>query len=106
MFIINVHHHLDGERNRIERQLHTVLKLLGDIMATQAELTKQVNDLTAKVTKIGTETRTLLDKIDQLQAVIDAGAEVSPELQKAVDDLSAQAEVVDGLVPDAPPPSP
>ena len=71
-------------------------------MATQAELTAQVNTLTAKVEKIGTETRSLLTKIDELTEVINTGGEVTPELQGAVDALSAQADVVDQLVPDAP----
>lgn len=71
-------------------------------MADQTELVGQVNALTGKVTKIGTETRTLLTKIDDLTAVIAGGGSVSPELQAAVDALKAQVDIVDALVPDAP----
>lgn len=71
-------------------------------MASQQELTVQVRTLTEKVNKVGTETRTLLDKIEELTDVIADGGSVSPELQAAVDDLQIQVNVVDELVPDAP----
>jgi hypothetical protein len=83
---------------------HDLKELEKKIMATQAELTTQLAATTAKVTKIGTETRTLLDKITALQTAIDnmpAGT-VTPELQAAADALDAQVTVVDDLVPDAP----
>lgn len=76
------------------------------IMATQKELTEQINALTGVVVKVGSETRTLLTKIEELLAVIAAGGEVTPELQTAVDDLKAQVDVVDALVPDATEPNP
>lgn len=76
-------------------------------MANQQELAQQVKDLTAKVNKVGTETRTLLTKIDELTAIIaEGGTTVTPELQAAVDDLQIQVNVVDELVPDAPPVEP
>ena len=78
-----------------------ILAKLEKIMASQAELAVQIAAVTEKVAKIGTETRSLLTKIDELKAVIAAGAEVSPALQASVDALSAQASVVDGLVEDA-----
>lgn len=70
-------------------------------MAMQAELTTQVTAATDKLKKIGTETSSLLTKIDELKAVIAAGGAVTPELQAAVDALTTQALVVDELVPDA-----
>lgn len=78
---------------------------LHKIMATQQESAAQVTALTAEVTKIGTETRSLLTKIDDLLAVIATGsAQTSTELQAAIDALQAQVQVVDDLVPDAPTP--
>lgn len=75
-------------------------------MATQAELVVQVKAATDKLTKIGTETSTLLQKITDLTTIITNGP-VTPEMQAAVDALTAQAQVVDDLVPDAPtPPTP
>lgn len=79
-----------------------VFFLLGKIMASQAELAAQVTAATEKLTKIGVETSTLITKVSDLEAIIAAGGDVSPELQAAVDALVAQAKVVDDLVPDAP----
>jgi len=73
------------------------------IMASQADLTKQVTDLTAQVGKVGTETRSLLTRITELLAVIAAGGDATPELTAAVAALQAQVQVVDDLVADAPP---
>ncbi len=71
-------------------------------MATQAELTAQIKANTDKLVKIGTETSTLLQKITDLTDII-ANGPVTPELQAAVDALTAQAQVVDDMVVDAPP---
>lgn len=70
-------------------------------MATQQELTAKINELTATVTKVGGETRTLLTRIEELLEQINNG-EVTPELQEAVTALEEQVAIVDGLVPDAP----
>ena len=75
-------------------------------MATQAELATQLNSVKDQLVKIGTETTSLLTKIDELKAVIAAGPAIDPELQTAVDAVVAQAKVVDDLVPDAPAPAP
>ncbi len=87
--------------DRIETSLLLLHRKAERIMATQAELTEQVNAATAKLTKIGTETTTLLTKIEELTAIINAGPPVSAELTAAVAALTAQAAVVDDLVPDA-----
>ena len=73
------------------------------IMATQEEVTAALVAAKQQVDKIGTETRTLLTRITELLAQIaNQGDSVTPELQAAVDDLKAQLQVVDDLVPDAP----
>lgn len=74
---------------------------LDHIMATQSELAQQIAAITAQVAKIGTETSATLQKVIDLQAIIDAGEAVSPELQAAVDALKVQAQKTDDLVPDA-----
>lgn len=86
---------------RIERKLDLLLTETIHIMATQKELAAAIDAANEKLKKIGTETTTLLGKIDDLQKQI-ASNPVSPELQAAVDALVAQAQVVDDLVPDAP----
>lgn len=100
---MDVYHHM-GERDDVVSLLHKVIAQLEKVMATQAELVVEVNALKDQVTKIGTETSTLLTKINDLLAIIAAGP-VSTELQAAVDSLKAQVQVVDDLVPDAPAPT-
>lgn len=91
---------------RIFRALEIIDGHLHKIMATQSESAAQVQKLTDEVNKIGTETRSLLTKIDELMAIIASGqVQTSPELQAAIDALQAQVQVVDDLVPDAPPPT-
>ncbi len=89
----------------LTRLLRTVLRQGETIMATQDELIVQINAVNDKMVKIGTETTMLLDKVAELTAILEAGP-VSDELQAAVDAVTAQAQVVDDLVPDAPPPPP
>ena len=89
-------HDLTEMERRITEKLNT-------IMASQTDEAKRVTALTEQVTKIGTESRTLLTRIEELLAVIAAGGEATPELTAAVDALKAQVQVVDDLVPDAVP---
>jgi hypothetical protein len=83
--------------------LRTINHNTQKIMANQTELVNKVNTITAQLQKIGNESAQTLQKVIELQAVIDAGPGVSPELQTAVDALAAQVQVVDDLVPDAVP---
>jgi len=80
--------------------LRYITHALHSIMASQKELVAEVQAITATVVKIGTETAATLQKVIDLQAIIDAGPEVSAELQAAVDALKAQAQAADDLVPD------
>jgi uncharacterized phage infection (PIP) family protein YhgE len=75
------------------------------IMANQAELAKQLTDATTAVgkigdgvTKIGTETKTLIQKVADLTAALANQQNVTPELQAAADALTAQVTVVDDTV--------
>lgn len=73
---------------------------------TQAEAAQQIRDLTAQVAKIGTETGATLQKVKDLEALILAGGDASPEVVSALTELKTQAQLTDDLVPDAPPPPP
>lgn len=75
-------------------------------MGTEAENTATLNALTAQVTKVGEETRALLQKIADLTAIIEAGTNSGPEFDAALAALQAQVGVVDGLVPDLTPVTP
>jgi uncharacterized protein YoxC len=71
---------------------------------TQAELVTEMKALQVQVTKIGTETSSLLKKITDLQALIDGGGNtLTPETQAAWEEVKAAAQSVDDEVPDAPP---
>ena len=67
-------------------------------MPTQQEAAQQLIDTNRELQKIATETQSLLDKITALENA--PQADVSPELQQAIDAVVAQAKVVDDLVPD------
>src|SRR5882672_11577414 len=74
------------------------------IMAkTQQELVVEMQTLKGQITKIGTETTSLLTKITALQALIDAGGNtLTPETQAAWEEVKTAAQGVDDEVPDAP----
>jgi len=99
METINVYHHF-GIPSAGYASGEAILCLLEKIMATQQELAAQVTAANGKLTKIGAETGTLLAKIEELKQAIANAPTVTPELQAAVDALSAQAQIVDDLVPD------
>lgn len=76
------------------------------LMATQSEVAQTLTDLTAQVAKIGDETRTLLDRIADLQEAVDNAGSVDPAVLDALAALQAQVTVVDDLVPDSAPEEP
>ena len=77
------------------------------IMATEAEITGLLTAATAQLQKIATESAATLQKVTDLETIIASmGTNVTPELQAAVDALRAQVQLVDDLVPDAPPADP
>ncbi len=86
--------------------LKTILSNQEELMATQADLVKQLTAVKDELVKVGAETTNLVKAVADLQAVIANGPAVTPELQAAVDAVAAQAKVVDDLVPDAPAPAP
>lgn len=86
-------------------QLGAINTRLDTIMNTLVDATASITALTAQVTKIQGETSSLLQKIADLTAVIDAGGvgTTTPEFDAALSALQAQVAVVDALVPDEPP---
>ncbi len=84
-------------------------KLERHIMATQLELIEALKTVRAQQDKsteeIKNALKTLSDKITELEEVIAKG-EATPELTAAVDAVKAQAQVIDDLIPDLPPPPP
>lgn len=81
----------------IKQSLEEIKQKLNIIMATQAELAKQLRDITAQNEKARQE---ILDKIATLeQAIIDAG-NTTPEVDAALADLKASVQADDDLNPD------
>jgi len=80
------------------------------IMASQAELTADLRAVLAQQKKTSAEIATVQGSVDtlkakiaELEAIIAAGGEVTPELVTAVADVKAQAQVVDDQLPDSQP---
>jgi uncharacterized protein involved in exopolysaccharide biosynthesis len=78
------------------------------IKMNQAELAQELASVTAQIAKVGTETAATLQKVVDLEALIQtAGNTVTQEVLDALAGLKAQAQLTDDLVPDvAPPPAP
>lgn len=100
----HIHLHYEGD-SRLYKELDSlrmsVSELKGLIMSNQADLVVSLNEVTAKVAKIGEETKALIAKGEELMAAVVAAGELTPETEAALAALKAQADVVDALVPDA-----
>jgi archaellum component FlaC len=70
-------------------------------MATQDELTQQLNTVSDTLDKVAGETQGLLTEIEKLQELIDSGA-AKEELTAAVERVAAHANAIDNMVPDQP----
>jgi methyl-accepting chemotaxis protein len=76
-------------------------------MATQQEVTQELNDVKAQIRK-GIEEQSkrsdaLLQKITDLEAIIAQGGTIGQELVDALNGVKAEAQALDDLIPDAPP---
>ncbi len=101
---INVNVYLAGGADvaSIKHSLASILTIGKAIMTTQAEAAAQINAVTEKLVKIGTETKSLLDKVAELEEVIRNQGNVSAEVETALGFLKAQAQTVDDQVKDLP----
>jgi hypothetical protein len=90
----NIHYHFHPGSG-----LAAILSRLDIIMTTVQELAPQIDALTAQVAKIGTETRSLITKVQDLTDAL-ASTPVPAEVEAALLALGEQVAVVDALVPD------
>lgn len=74
---------------------------LRKIMSTQAQLAVALTAIAAQIAKIGDETKTLIAKIDELQAALNNAGNNAPEVETALQAVKDQLQIVDDLVPDA-----
>lgn len=86
---------------------------LDKIMATQTELVQTLKEVKVQQDKTIAEIKdtqgkvdTLKAKIVELEAVISAGGDASPELVDAVAAVKAAAQAADDAIPDLPAPTP
>lgn len=96
---------LDQVVEMFQKSQERLLKCIAqgrEILMTQKETAERLTKVNEKLIKVGSETSKLLTTIDELKKIIADGSEVSAELKEAVDKVTAQADVVDLLVPDEP----
>lgn len=107
-----------GMLHGLHAKVQAIAHLLGDVMATQAELAQQltaigsqITALDSQVNKVAGETAGLKQEILDLKAIIDAGGPITPDLQSAADSLATKAgalqssvQTLDDMVPDPPTP--
>jgi methyl-accepting chemotaxis protein len=93
-----------------------ITKLLEKILMNQQELAQALTDvqtnvaaISAAVDKVGVESQATLQKVSDLEAALNSGGTVSPEVQSAFDAVKAsvasladKVTAVDDLIPDAP----
>jgi uncharacterized protein YoxC len=101
------HHHHVLIESRLDREiLSAITRLKGALMSTQADHAAALKAVAEQVDKIGSETRALLGKVDELTTALNNAGQTTPEVDAALAALQAQVAVVDDLVPDAPPQQP
>lgn len=83
-------------------QLDAILQKLEQIMATQSEAAAALTGIATTLDKVSGETTALLVEIQTLKDAAAAAANVTPELQAAIDAVAQRAAAIDALVPDAP----
>src|SRR5439155_18533027 len=94
--------HISRQVFHVKEQLLEQQGILNKIMATQTDAAVQLAGIKDDLVKVAAETQGLLDAVAALQAAAASAANVTPELQAAIDAVASQAKTVDDLVPDAP----
>jgi seryl-tRNA synthetase len=95
------HNHYYNNGGEVISQLNSINQKLITMAKTQAELAAEMNEVNTQLGKIGNESAKTLQKVEELQAVIDNQPNVDPALQTAFDALKAQVKIVDDMVPDS-----
>jgi predicted XRE-type DNA-binding protein len=84
-----------------------VVKLLKQIIMTQAELAAGLKTIQTQVGKVAKEQSDRFDaltaKIKELTDIINAGGDVTPEVTEALASVQTALNELDSTIPDAPP---
>lgn len=99
--------------NSTQLILNRIDQLETKIMATQKEIADGLQSVLTQLRKLDNDTKvlqgsvdTLQKKIVELEGIISAGGEASPELVQAFNDVKAAVQVVDDNVPEVTVPPP
>jgi hypothetical protein len=103
-----------GPRPLTRDEIRALVQIeLKPIIMTQAEAAAQLKAVRAQQDKsvgeidaLQTESTAQLERIKALEALINAGGDVSPELATALKDVVDGQQAVDDKIPDAPTPVP
>ena len=85
------------------RTRHKIKQLKGLIMATQAELSQQISQLSTQLERVHTE---ITDKVTNLEQKIQESGNVSQEVTTAMEQLKSRVQLLDDITPDTPSPTP
>lgn len=97
-------HGLDSTLKSLCLEVSNLHRKVNEMAKTMPELAADLKAVTAQIAKIGTETAKTLQQVTDLQALLAAGGNTTPEVDAALTALKAQAQLTDDLVPDAPTP--
>ena len=102
--IVHVHLHPPVNETGILSAIHQLEEL---IMTGQAEAAQTLATVAASLDKIAAESAALLEEVATRKALLEQQVgDLSPELAAAIANVSAKAQAIDDLVPDAAPPAP
>jgi ABC-type transporter Mla subunit MlaD len=95
---IHVYHHLSEDSQHVLRAIHKLQEL---VTMNHAELLAGLNTVTTQLVKANGEIQA---KLAALQAAVDAADNVPQPIVDALAALTADAQALDDIVPDAPAP--
>jgi len=95
----NILHHLSKGKIAQGKHNKNIERLLKQIMATQDEEAGKLNALSTQLQKANDE---IQKAIQDLKDALAAGGNTSPAVDAATDALTAKAQALDDIVPDAP----
>lgn len=83
------------------KEIYLLKKTINNMAENTDQALQKLEAIGTKLQKIGTESAATLQKVKELQDAANANAGTPPEVLAKIDEVAAQAQVVDDLVPDA-----
>lgn len=98
----HVHHHY-AVTTCTDEIIKSIFSQLKQIRMNQQELLDGLTSANVTIGKIFTESKATIAKLADLETAMSNSMQVTPEVQKAFEDLKAQLQLVDDLIPDQAP---